>query len=184
MVSYSAGGNVTLIPCEFMVFGDDTAADYRDDLEKPFVETPYIYEDGKLAMDGIGKSYVVDRKTKHVMQLYASQTEYMELIYIDTLENATIELAAEDLHGSWDVAYRRGLEQVGTEALSFDGESMTDYRNGSDEPYVTASYEWDEEGRMLISRLAKIYALYSFSHDEIYLVETDTGYVWNLLRTE
>ena len=184
VVSYNASDKVTLIPCEFMVFTDDVVADYRDNLEEPFVEAAYTYEDNTLAIASLGRNYVVDRKSEHVMYLYKTPTERMELAWYGALENFSFEFSHEDLQGSWNTAYRCGLEQIGEEALSFDTSTLSDYRNGSQEPAISAAYEWDENGNLVVSRLAKIYILYPISLDEIYFVETDTGYIWNLTRVE
>lgn len=184
VVSYTKDNNVTLIPQEFMVFTDGKAADYRDSLDQPFVESPYTYEDGTLSLESLGRSYVVDRKGEHVLHLYTSPAEYMELAYYGSMENAALAFTPENLQGSWKIAYRRGLEQIGEESLSFDGAALSDFRNGSAEPAVTAPYEWDADGHLVVSRLAKVYILYPISMDEIYFVETDTGYVWNLIRVK
>jgi hypothetical protein len=68
--------------------------------------------------------------------------------------------------------------------LVIDGATLTDYRNGSTEPTVTVDLSWNEEGQLVAPRLAKIYAVYPNGADEWYLVETDTGFIWQLVRVE
>ena len=185
VVSYFNNDTVTLVPCEYMVFSDSQAVDYRDSLETPFVETGYTIENGKLVLSALNRSYVIDLKPAGVLQLYTSPTEYMELVQYGSLENVNAEFSKDDLQGLWNIGYRRGLDQIGTEALEFvGGSTLNDYRNGGSDPVLTADYEWDADGHLVISRLAKVYILLPITHNDIYFVETDTGYVWSLTRAE
>ncbi len=184
VASYYSGGTVTLIPSEFMVFTEEKAADYRDSFETPFAESDYSVEGTKLQLPGLKRSFEMNWCSDHVLQLYASPDEYTELIWYSGLDAVPAEVDRDRFNGTWNIVYRRGLDQIGTEVLVIDGATLTDYRNGSTEPTVTVDLSWNEEGQLVAPRLAKIYAVYPNGADEWYLVETDTGFIWQLVRVE
>jgi hypothetical protein len=184
VVAYHQGDNMTLIPCEFMTFADGLATDYRDSFESPYVKSAFKKDGSKLVLSDLDRTYEINLAADHVLQLYTSPSEYMELVWYSSLDAVSDEFKTTQLEGTWNIAYRRGLDKIGTETLVFDSTTLTDYRNGSTEPTVCADYEWDAQNCLVVPKLAKIYKIYPASENEWFLVETDTGFVWDLVRGE
>ncbi len=180
VVAFTDGSNVTLITNEAMTFTDDTVSNFRDQFETPFVSCGYTYQNGDLSMPDIGKGYQVKATSDHAIRFYASPTAFMDLVRYPNEDLSPVAYDASLLVGSWNIAYRPGLEQIGQEDLVFTDATLTDIRNGQEA--ATIDYTWNDAGQIVIDRLGKIMRYLPISEDCVCFVETDTGYVWDLHR--
>lgn len=182
VVTYVNADMITMIDNEYMVFGNDTATDYREDTIKAFVESKYTFDEGRLLMNDIGKEYTVDAVSENVLCLYDSPTVHTALIRLpdEKLEQKALEKNA--IIGSWRVVYRPGIESLASEELVFDETNLSDYRNGDSNPALVAPYRWNDGGNLVIDRIAKVFRLIPIDNDTICFIEMDTGYVWELQR--
>ena len=182
VLSYVDNGNVTMIESEFMVFGDETAADYRGDLETPFVESPYSYDGETVDLPKLGRKYTVIRETERVMQLHVNREIYMELVRYSDGVMAQPKAEQKNIIGAWDVSYRWGFKTIGEEKLVFDEKTLSDYRGGSAEPGVVTDYIWNDNGELTVNLLGQTFLTYVIGDNELVFVEKATGHVWDLVR--
>lgn len=180
-VAYVAKDQVSLIDQETMVFTADEAADYRGGAEEPYVRSAYTIADNKLTLSDINVSYMLDALSGNILCLYSTPDTHTVLVRVaeDAQESG---FAQELLAGDWDVVYRPGIEQLNGEILSFDDENLSDYRNGDTNPAAVVPYEWDENGNLVVPKLAKVFRMAALDDGTIYFIESDTGYAWELHR--
>jgi hypothetical protein len=61
--------------------------------------------------------------------------------------------------------------------MIFDNGAFVDYRDGSTEPYLESTYEWNENGYLLISKLDLEIEVFKTGDSSLGLTEIDTGYI-------
>lgn len=180
VVAYTANNSTQLIDDEFMVFGDDTASDYR--YGEMFVNSIYSISEGNiLNLPDISKKYTVDMKSEYNIRLYENASTYMELIRYpeDTITNTEVDNSI--LIGSWNVIYRN-IEESIDEQLIFTNDELQDYRNGSETPTLSSKYIWKTPSSIFVESISTEMQFHVYSNDIVYFIESGTGYVWVLQR--
>ena len=182
-----AEGVVTHIDNEFYVFTDDTASNYRDGNTTPFATSSYTlkpgnYPDYDLFLTEIGREMVVSPCSENLIRLYTNASLYTYLYRYPNADFAPVELDATILEGRWDVAYRYIGDTVLDEQLVFDNGVLRDYRNGSEEPVLTAPFTINADGHLCVESVGMETVVQPCSEDLVFLIEVDTGYVWELRR--
>lgn len=169
---------------QFITFNETKASIYKDNNNEPYAMSTYeITTDNKLNLPDISHNYVISEATNNCMSLYETKEKYMLLIRCknDNMFSETLE--KEMLIGRWNVIYRAGNEII-EESIEFSNETLSDYRNGSIEPFLTSEYIWQDDKTIFADKLNKAMKLYVISDNTISMVETDTGFVWELKKAE
>ena len=182
-----AEGTFTPAVSEFYVFTGDTASSYRDGSTTPYAASGYTlkagdYPDFELSLPDIGREMVVSPCSENLVRLYTNASLYTYLYRYPNADFAPVELDASVLEGTWDVAYRYIGDTVLDEQLVFENGELRDYRNGSEEPVLTAPYTVNAEGRLCVESAGMETLVQPCSEDLVFLIEVDTGYVWELRR--
>ena len=182
-----AEGVATYIENEFYVFTEDTASNYRDGSTTPFATSSYTlspgnYPDYDLKLLDLGRNMVVSPCSENLVRLYTNASLYVYLYRYPNADFSPIELDATILEGRWDVAYRYIGDTVLDEQLVFENGELRDYRNGSEEPALVAPYTINEEGHLCVESVGMKTRICPTSEDLVFLIELDTGYVWELRR--
>lgn len=182
-----AGGVATHIDNEFYVFTGDTASNYRDGSTTPYATssytlTPGTYPDFDMELPDLGLDMVLSPCTDNLVRLYTNASLYVYLYRYPNADFSPIDLDVNILEGSWDVAYRYIGDTVLDEQLVFENGELRDYRNGSKEPTITAPYTISEEGHLCVDSLGMETRICPTSEDLVFLIEVDTGNVWELRR--
>jgi len=173
---------------EYIVFEGDTAVNYRSG--SPYASSAYTLKDAKdgnhfkLTLGDLNRGYTLLALTENYIRLYESKDVYMDLVrYADAqMRPLPIEQGLEA--GAWDVAYRATDKQGLREQLVFEAGKLYVYRNGAQETAMTAAYTMDADGLLLVPELGKQMQCVPLTDDVLFLVETDTGMIWELHRTQ
>lgn len=184
---YVSNNQPTLIESEYMVITGQTVTDYRNQLDTPYVESEYTLEnsprgDGQISLKSLDRTYVYDFCSPDLVNFYENQDTFMTLCRVS--DDLTLSAPEHVLVGTWNVCYRSGLNQIGTEVLAFDETSLNDYRNGSDTPTISVPYYWNEQNQVVVEKMGKVYDYVPLTREHICLIETDTGSVWELAVAE
>ena len=164
---------------EFMVFTEDTVADYRGGKQEPFASSSYTFADGKLSMPDISKEFTVRIISDNCVFLVEPDTREWKLARVASSLDSIPEVTASSLAGEYDVVCVVG-EKRNNEVMVFDETSLTDYRDGKE--YLKCDYSLDESGRLLHAiDIGQDFLVYLNSNSLI-LIEDQTRYVWELKK--
>lgn len=166
---------------QYLVFADGTVNAYKNGNNTPSVTSSFEYSTGSLILADIGTEYKVDKITDNYLALYDSNiTEYA---LVRSTGNG-VEYQDFDwnlLQGTWDVVLH-GKDFMGSEQMVFDETSMKDYRDGSTTPYLDSTYTIKEKGMLVVDSIGLELNLCYLDSDLAILVETQTGYAYELAR--
>lgn len=84
-----------------------------------------------------------------------------------------------DLNGTWCV-YQYCENKIDNEFMVFNEGTVSDFRDGKEEPYITSSYTY-ENGTLVMAEIAKEFAVRVISDNNIILVEPDTR-EWKMIK--
>lgn len=84
-----------------------------------------------------------------------------------------------DLNGTWCV-YQYAENKIDNEFMVFNEGTVSDFRDGKEEPYITSSYTY-ENGTLVMAEIAKEFAVRVISDNNIILVEPDTR-EWKMIK--
>lgn len=84
-----------------------------------------------------------------------------------------------DLNGTWRV-YQYAENKIDNEYMVFNHDSISDYRDGNKEPYITSKYTY-ENGKVVMPDISKEFAVKIISDNNIVLVEPDTR-EWKMIK--
>lgn len=90
--------------------------------------------------------------------------------------NATVTI---DLNGTWYV-YQYAEYKVENEFMVFENGKVSDYRDGSIEPYVSSTYTYEEDS-LKMPDISKDFTVRIISDNNIILIEPDTK-EWKMIR--
>ncbi len=173
----------TFVDNEFMKFDTDKAYSYKNSNSEPYASSSYsISEDNILSLPDIGREYTIDNKNADYIRLYESAEKYMVLIRYPNLDMSAVEMTPETIVGRWRVEYRNG-DPV-DEILEFTNDTLNDYRNGSKDPVSTSPYSWKDDDSIFADKWNKEFECHKLSDTRIVCIESDTGFVWVLEKTE
>ena len=172
---------------EFYVFTADSAANYRDGGAEPYAISSYTVTPGKypnynLEFKDLGRTMALAACTDNLIRLYSGTSQYIELYRYPNEDRSLVDLDASILEGSWNVTYRRTDDAGLNEQMVFEAGVLRDYRNGSETPALIAGYEINAEGRLCVASAGMETYVYPCTSELVFLVEVDTGYVWELHR--
>ena len=85
------------------------------------------------------------------------------------------------LEGTWRIA-QRSEQPISNEYFVFDKNSVSDYRNGQEEAYLSSSYSVLESGTLSMSDVSKEFIIEKVSDNILKLIDTENKEVWSLLR--
>ncbi len=173
--------NAAMTDEQYLVFGDGVVNGYKNGNGTPSITSKFEYSTGSLKLTDLGIEYKADKITNNYLALYDSnRTEY-------ALVRSTGDgISYQDfdwklLIGTWDVVLH-GKDFVGSEQMVFDETSMKDYRDGNTTPYLDSSYTIKEKGMLVIDGIGLELNLCYLDSDLAILVETHTGYAYELTR--
>lgn len=83
------------------------------------------------------------------------------------------------LDGTWHV-YQYGENKIDNEYMVFNNGSISDYRDGNEDPYITSSYTY-ENGKLIMPEISKEFTVRVVSDNNIILVEPDTR-EWKMIK--
>lgn len=182
-----AEGVATHTENEFYTFTEDTASNYRDGSTTPFATSKYTLTPGSyphydLKLPDLGRTMVVKPCSENLICLYSNASSCVYMYRYPNADFSPIELDTGILEGRWDVAYRNTGDTIFEEQMVFENGELRDYRNGSEEPTLIAPYTISEEGYLCVDSAGMKTRFCPTSEDLVFLVELDTGYVWELRR--
>lgn len=183
VVTYINNDTVTLIENEYMVFSDGQANVYCDGNKEPYASSKFTFDSSLINLPEISRKYTVDARSKNHLRLYENADTYLYLIRYPNKDMSNLEIDTSIVSGRWDVVYRDSDTNYAGEYLVFDNGMMHDYHEESKEPKATMDYVWNEN-QIMLSTINKTMTLHIISDTEIAFIETDTGYIWELKKSE
>ncbi len=181
VVSDVNDGELTLIDNEYIVFEQGQVEYYRDNSEIPFAKSTFSVEKDILNLPDISRKYHISTKTQNYIAIYSDKNSYKSLVRTKVSAIDQNAFDPKGIIGQWNIVYRNTDQVISEEYLLFDGEILSDYRNGKEEPVLSAKYEW-KGNHIIVDAIGKDMVLKVISKDEIALVETDTGFIWELKK--
>lgn len=173
--------NTAMTDEQYLVFEDETVTGYKNRNSTPNITSKFEYSASGLTLTDLGLEYKVDKMTDNYLALYdLNVTEYA------LVRSAGDGITYQDfdwslLDGTWDVVLH-GKDFVGNEQMVFDGNTMKDYRDGNATPYLESSYTIKEKGMLVVDSIGLELNLCYLDADLAILVETQTGYAYELTR--
>lgn len=157
-----------------VVFDSETASVYQNG--QPYAVTGYTLGSVKLEMPDISRSYDFTKISDNLIKLVMTADNYMYLYRMDGPD-----AAVEDITGSWDVLCHGGTASSGEKLVFADGTAQM-FKDGSAEPAMTSAYTWTEDGHLLAQDWGMELVLAGASENQMILVDTNGGYVWQLQK--
>lgn len=181
IVSDVNDGKLTLTDNEYVVFDQGQATYYRDNSEIAFAKSAFSVEKNVLNLPDISRAYHISVKTQNYITIYSNKNNYKSLVKtkVSAIERNAFD--PNEITGQWNIVYRNTDQVIKDEYLIFDGNTLFDYRNGDKNPVISAEYLW-EGNHIVVDALGKDMVIEVISSDEIALVETDTGFIWELKK--
>lgn len=180
VVSHVDNGVSELPESEFILFDGDEMRYYKNNSSEPFASSKYSVDAAqKLKLPDLSREYQVDRLTDQYIQLHTSLEVYMCLVRCPNEDMSPAPADPSILTGRWKVSFRHTQEVISEEYLVFENDTLTDYRNGSEEPTLTAPYVWQGD-HIVVESLGMEMVLKPISDTSVALVETANGMVWEL----
>ena len=100
----------------------------------------------------------------------------------DTNVNKNVLSISDDyFKGTWCVAQRSGVA-VTNEYFVFDENYVSDYRDSSEEAYMSSLYSIIDSGMLSMSDVSKKFVIEAVSNNIVKLIDTDNKEVWSMLR--
>ncbi|MBQ3544407.1 MAG: hypothetical protein IJA34_05400 [Lachnospiraceae bacterium] len=181
VVSVVDNNTVSLPENNYIIFENENAIVYRGKTDSPFAKSEYTIDKNlNLKLSELSRQYAVRKLSNNIIRLYESKTIYMNLIKYSGVNMADIPFDVANINGRWNVVYRNTDEIIHNEYLVFKEERIYDYRNGSEEPISSSEYSIKNGKHLIAKSWSKDMILTPLSENRIILVETDTGYVWEL----
>ena len=171
--------NTAMTDEQYLVFEDGVVTGYKNG--NVAITSKFEYSTGVLKLTDLGIVYKVDEVTANYLALYdANVTEYA------LVRSAGDGVAYQNfdwnlLNGTWDVVLH-GKDFVGSEQMIFDGASVKVYRDGNTDPYLDSTYAIKESGMLEVGSIGLTLNLCYLDSDLAILVETHTGYAYELVR--
>ena len=173
--------NTAMTDEQYLVFSDGIVNGYKNGNSTPSITSKFEYSTGVLKLTDLGVEYKVDEVTGNYLALYdANVTEY-------ALVRSTGDGIAYQnfdwnlLIGTWDVVLH-GKDFVGSEQMVFDEASVNVYRDGNTDPYLASAYTIQNSNMLEVNGIGLTLNLCYLDSDLALLVETHTGYAYELVR--
>jgi len=168
---------------QYLVFNDGTVNGYKNGNNTPSITSKYDYSTGTLKLTDLGIEYKADIITDNYLALYdTALTEYVLVRSVGDGINPQ-DFDWDLLVGTWDVILH-GKDFAGTEQMIFDGAVVKDYRDGNTTPYLDSTYTIKDNNTLLIDGIGLELNLCYLDSELAILVETHTGYVYELAKHE
>ena len=173
--------NTAMVDEQYLVFADGTVNGYKNGSATPNITSKFEYSTGMLRLTDLGVVYKVDEITDNCLALYdANVTEYA--LVRGTGDGISCPTFDWDLlNGAWDVVLH-GKDFVGSEQMVFDGASVKVYRDGNATAYLDSTFTIEEGNMLAVSSIGLKLNLCYLDSDIAVLVETHTGYAYELVR--
>lgn len=166
---------------QYLVFNDGTVNGYKNGNDTPSITSKFEYSTGSLKLTDLGIEYKADQITDNYLALYDSNlTEYA--LVRSTGDGINYQNFDWNLLvGTWDVILH-GKDFAGSEQMIFDGTTVKDFRDGNTTPYLDSSYTIEDNGMLVINGIGLELNLCYLDSDLAILVETHTGYAYELVK--
>ncbi len=99
--------------------------------------------------------------------------------FIITGDNDSNSVSTVELDGTWCV-YQYAENKIDNEFMVFNNGSVSDYRDGNEEPYITSSYTYENE-KLVMPEISKEFTVRAVSDNNIILVGPDTR-EWKMIK--
>ncbi len=99
--------------------------------------------------------------------------------FIITGDSGSNPTSTVELEGTWCV-YQYAENKIDNEFMVFNNSSVSDYRDGNEDPYITSSYTY-ENGKLTMPEISKEFTVRVVSDSNIILVEPDTR-EWKMIK--
>lgn len=99
--------------------------------------------------------------------------------FIITGDKGNTPTSTVELDGTWCV-YQYAENKIDNEFMVFNNGSVSDYRDGNEDPYITSSYTY-ENGNLVMPEISKEFTVRVVSDNNIILVEPDTR-EWKMIK--
>lgn len=101
------------------------------------------------------------------------------IYFIITGGSGSNQTSTVKLDGTWCV-YQYAENKIDNEFMVFNNGSISDYRDGNEDPYITSSYTY-ENGKLIMPEISKEFTVRVVSDNNIILVEPDTR-EWKMIK--
>jgi len=173
--------NAVMTDEQYLVFDKGIVNGYKNKNGTPNITSKFEYSMGMLKLTDADMEYKADRITDNYLALYDSNRT--EFALVRSMGNGIDDQNFEWdlLAGSWDVVLH-GKNFVENEQMVFDETTVKDYRDGNATPYLNSTYTIKEKGMLVIDSMGLELNLCYLDSTLTILVETNTGYVYELTR--
>ena len=163
------------------LFNYNVVNGYKNGNSTPSITSQFEYSTGILKLTDLGIEYKVDEVTNNYLALYDANVNEYALVRSTGDGIAYQNFDWKLLIGTWDVVLH-GKDFVGSEQMVFGDASVKVYRGGNTEPYLDSAYTINEPGMLVVDSLGLTLNLCYLDSDLAILVETHTGYAYELVR--
>lgn len=184
---YVNNGTTSIIDNEYMVFDEENASDYRDNMTEPYVTSSYTIDSSlMLALPDISRNYSIEKYTENYIRLYESQSVYMELIRYGNADISPLDIDPAAFEGKWNIVYRNTSNVYAGDYMVFENGTAAQYSAGASEPVATSSFSWQDGNHLVVDGWSKELVLYPLSDNTIIMVElaTESGFIWEFQRAD
>ncbi len=168
---------------QYLVFDGNFVNAYRNGDSSPVLSSEFVLSSRSLILKDCDMEYMVDRFTDN----------YLSLMLDDFTEFSLVRSAGDGLsypdfdksllNGTWDVVLH-GKDFPASEQIVFDDNTIKDYRDGAETPFMESSYVLSQNGLLVLEDVGLELSLAYLDADCAILVETQTGYVYDLVKAE
>lgn len=166
---------------QYLVFDNNIVNAYKNGDSTPALTSAFEYSTKILVLSDLGLEYRLDRNTDNCLGLIIPNASSYTLVRSmgDGITRPSFDW--ELLIGTWDVTLH-GNALVADEQMVFNGTSMLVYQDGNTTPYLDSSYTTKENGILVADSIGLELNLCYLDAELAILVETQTGYAFELVR--
>lgn len=168
---------------QYIVFENETAKIYKNDLKNPYATSKYIIDDANnLVLSDIDRKYLIDKKTDNCIRLYENAESFMLIVKNNSPELAVAGCTANDFKGNWNVVMKGSEINMG-DSLAFTEKSFEYYRaSAPDSPAATSAYSVSDDSILIAQEAGLSLKCYKTANGHIVMLEKNTSNAWEIAK--
>ncbi len=170
------------VDTEFLVFENATASQYRDG--KVVHTSAYTIKGTDVYLKDLDVQYYIHFISENnIVLVNTADKSELRVIRVGGMDNKTVEDKKAVIIGKWKVVMQGNLPDADNEYVIFTENTFEDYRNGSEEPFISCPYYWDDNGLVHIETMSKIVEIYPVTDDFVIMLD-ESETIWEISREQ
>lgn len=145
-------------------------------------QSGYTYKNNIISLVDLGKEYTVLEVSPEFLKLCPDSSNLNYCISLIAYNGDDFKADKQSyIKGSWKLVCKAGAAVQG-EVISFDGESLHNFKNGESTPSASAEYYFDKNGILCCEKMNQRVEVIAVSDTLMFFLELESGYIWQLER--